>query len=131
MTFHLRIQLDSFTTYLNTKNLKYQVSRAQEVVLGIGGSMKKHDVRAEPVGRDEIDNSEVADNKIRKKVQKMSKSKKLSKSKKMVGLDFLTLGARLVSSKLRSAFVKAPILHHLDPKQFIWFDMDVSGYVIG
>ena len=34
-------------------------------------------------------------------------------------------------TKLRQAFVKAPILHHFDPKHHIQIETDKSGYAIG
>ena len=79
----------------------------------------------------EVDNGKVEDDKVGKKGRKMSKSKNLSKSKKTVGSDFLTPRARLAFTKLRQTFVKAPILHHLDPECYILVETDVSGYVIG
>ena len=48
----------------------------------------------------------------------------------MVGLDFFTLGTRLVFTKLRQAFVKALVLYHIDLKHHIQIEMDVSGYAI-
>ena len=55
-----------------------------------------------------------------------------SKSKKMVRcLDFFNSGAKLVFTKLRQAFFKAPILHHFNPHRHIWIETDVSGYAIG
>ena len=65
---------------------------------------------------DEIGNGKVRDDEIGKNGRKTSKSKNLFKSKKTIGLDFLTLGARLAFTKLRQAFVKALILHHFDPE---------------
>ena len=58
----------------------------------------------------EVDGNEVGNNEVGKKDQKEI-SKNLSKSKKTVRSDFLTPGARLVFTKLRQAFVKAPILY--------------------
>ncbi len=43
---------------------------------------------------------------------------------------FLTVDARRAFTKLRQAFVKAPILNHLDPERYIRIEMDVSGYAI-
>ena len=68
-------------------------------------------------GSDEVDSGEVEIDEVGKKVQKTTKSKNLSKSKKTVGpLDFLTFRAKLAFTKLRQAFLKASILHHLDPE---------------
>ena len=84
-----------------------------------------------------IDDNEIEDNEVGKKDQKISKSKNLtkfkksSKSKKMVrSLDFLTPKARLVFTKLRQAFVKAPILYYFDLERHIQIETDASGYVI-
>ena len=63
-----------------------------------------------------VDSNEFGDDKIEKKVQKLSKSKNLSKSKKIVKSDFFTLGAKLVFTELKQIFVKVPILHHFDPE---------------
>ena len=79
----------------------------------------------------EVDGGEVRDNEIEKKCQKTSKSKNLSKSKKTVRSDFLTAGARLAFTKLRQAFVKAPILHHFDPECHIRVETDALSYTIG
>ena len=49
----------------------------------------------------------------------------------MVGLDFLILRTRLAFTKLRQAFVKALIFYHFDPKYYIWFETNASGYDIG
>ena len=45
-------------------------------------------------------------------------------------LDFFILGARLAFTKLRQAFVKAPILYHFDPKCHFWIETDVLSYAI-
>ena len=77
---------------------------------------------------DEVDNE--IDDKVEKRGQNPSKSKNLSKSKK-TELGFLISGARMALIKLRQAFIKAPILHHLDPERYIQVETDVSGYAIG
>ena len=79
----------------------------------------------------EVNCGEVRDDKVGKKVQKLFKSKNLSKSKKIVGSDFFTPKAKLAFTKLRQAFVKAPILHHFNPKRHIRIETDISGYAIG
>ncbi len=43
----------------------------------------------------------------------------------------LTLRARKAFTKLRQAFVEAPILNYFDPECHIWIEMNASGYVIG
>ena len=81
----------------------------------------------------EVDSNKVGDNKISKKGQKTSKSKNLfksknlSKSKKMVKSDFFTLRARLAFTKLRQAFVKAPILYQFNLEYHIWIEIDALG----
>ena len=55
----------------------------------------------------------------------------MSKSKKTVGfLDFFIFRAKLVFTKLRQAFVKAPIIHHFNLKHHIQIKIDESGYII-
>ena len=76
---------------------------------------------------DEVDSSEVEDVEVGEKVQEKSKSKNSSKSTS----DFHTPGAKLAFTKLRQAFLKAPILHHFDPERHIRIETDVSGYAIG
>ena len=44
---------------------------------------------------------------------------------------FLTSGARKAFTKLRQAFVKAPILHRFDLERHIRIETDASGYIIG
>ena len=58
------------------------------------------------------------------------KGRNLSKSKKTES-GFLTSGARKAFTKLRQAFIKAPILHHFDPERHIWVETNASGYAIG
>ena len=45
--------------------------------------------------------------------------------------DYLTLEAKLAFTKLRKAFIEAPILQQLDPECHIWRETDTSGYAIG
>ena len=76
----------------------------------------------------------------RKSQAKTTKSKILVKSKnhdfpksriEKAGMGFLTPKARLVFTQLRQAFVKAPILHHFNPKSHIWIETNASSYAIG
>ena len=71
---------------------------------------------------------------------KTTKSKILVKSKnhdfpksrpEKAGTGFLTPEARLAFTRLRQAFVEAPILHHFDPESHIRIETDASGYAIG
>ena len=79
---------------------------------------------------DKVDSGEFGDNEIEKKAQKLSKSKNLTKSKKMVGSDFFTSRAILAFTKLKQAFVKAPIFYYFDPERHIRIKTNVSGYAI-
>ena len=122
---------------LKTLGNTESMTRPKESGVGIDGNNKverndrcKND--GSEIGGNEVDGGEIGDNKIGKKGQKISKSKKSSKSKKTVrSLDFLTQKARLAFTILRQAFVKAPILHHFDPKRYIRVKMDTSSYAIG
>ena len=49
----------------------------------------------------------------------------------MVESDFLIPRARLAFTKLRQAFVKAPILHYFDLKWHIRVETGVSNHIIG
>ena len=64
------------------------------------------------------------------KVEVGKKGRNLSKSKKTES-GFLTSRARKAFTKLRQAFIKAPILHHFDPERHIRIETDASGYAIG
>ena len=75
-----------------------------------------------------------------KDLAKTTKSKILVKSKnhdfpksrpKEAETGFLTPEARLAFTRLRQAFVEAPILHHFDPESHIRIETDASGYAIG
>ena len=89
------------------KILSTKLAEPKKGVVGVGSGKEKHSNRAEPVGRDKIDDGKDRDNEVGKKGQKTSKfknvfkSKKLSKSKKTIRLDFFILGARLTFTKLR------------------------------
>ena len=81
------------------------------------------------IGDDKVDGSEVVKDEIRKKDQKLSKSKKSSKSKKAIKFsDFFTSKAKLAFTKLRQAFVKAPILYYVNLKCHIQIEIDILGY---
>ena len=96
---------------------------------GRGGSkLDRRKIDDNEFDGNEVDN-EVNDE-VETTVQKSSKSKNLSKSKKTES-GFLTSGARKAFTKLRQAFIKAPILHHFDPEHHIQVETDVSGYAIG
>ena len=96
-----------------------------------GSSRARRGKKRSRIDDNEVDGNGVEDDKVEKKVQKLSKSKNLSKFKKTVGLKFLTLRAKLAFTKLRQAFFKAPILYHFDPERHIWIETDALGYAIG
>ena len=97
--------------------------------VGIGGSRaRRGGSKLDESKRcdDEVDGGEVEDDEVGEKVHERSKSKNLSKST----LDFLIPGAKLAFTKLKQAFLKAPILHHFDSERYIRIETDVSGYAI-
>ncbi len=63
---------------------------------------------------------------IRTKKAEASRTKNLGQS----GL-FLNADARKAFTKLKQAFLEAPILNHFDPERHIRIETDVSGYAIG
>ena len=96
------------------------------VRIGNNSRTKRDDSKLDEI---KIGNNKV-DDKTGKKSQNPTKSKNLSKSKKTES-GFLTSEAKRVFTKLRQAFIKAPILHHFNPEHHIQFETDVSGYAIG
>ena len=115
---------------LKTSGSTEPLTRPGEGVVGVGGDNRdRRD--ASKLDGSKLDGDENDDGEV-EKVQKTTKSKNLSKSKKALGpLDFLTPGAKLAFTKLRQAFLKAPILYYFDPKRHIRIQTDVSGYAIG
>ena len=113
------------------------MTRPRKSGVGVGiDSRARCDARYK-FDKKETSNNEVDDeinDEVGKKGQKMSKSKnlfkKLSKSKEMVRSDFLTPVVRLAFTKLRQAFVKAPIFYHFDSERHFWVKIDISGYII-
>ena len=113
---------------LKTTSTKSAKPKKGGVKVGVSSIARRN--RSE-IDSNEIDGSEVGNDKVGKKVQKTSKSKNLSNSKKTVrSLDFFIFGAKLVFTKLRQVFFKAPILHHFNPERHIRIEMDVSDYAI-
>ena len=125
-----------FTLILKTSGSTELLTQSGGGVVRVGGdSRARRDAskldKSELDGN-EVDGGEVKVDKVGKKVQKMTKSKNSSKSKKTIGpLDFLTPRAKQVFTKLRQAFLKAPILQHFDLERHIQIETDISGYVIG
>ena len=117
-----------------SRNIEFTI-RSGKGRVGLGGSGRAGHDRSELDGSKidggEIDGGKIGDDEVEKKVQKSSKSKNLSKSKKIVGLDFLTPGAKLAFIKLRQAFVKALILNYFDPEDYIYVKTDALGDAIG
>ena len=115
---------------LKTSNTK--LAKPGKDVVGVGGSSKtgRNGSRSR-IDDSEVDGDKIEDDEIRKKVQKLSKSKNLSKSKKMVRSDFFTPKAKLAFIKLRQAILKALILYHFDPEHHIQIKTDALGYAIG
>ena len=103
--------------------------------VGVGGDSKaeRSGSKIDGNGMDDVEfhGGEIEDDEVGKKGRKMSKSKNLFKSEKTVVSDFLTPEAKLAFTKLRQAFLKAPILHHFDLERHIRIETDVSGYAIG
>ena len=74
---------------------------------------------------------EVEVDEVEKKVRNLSKFKNSSKSKRMIRCsDFLTLKAKLAFTKLRQAFLKAPIFYYFDSEHHIRIETDASDYAI-
>ena len=105
-------------------------TRPGEGVVGVGGDSRAGHGGSEIDGN-KVNGGEVEVDGVGKKARKTSKSKNLSKSQKTEGSDFFTPGAKLAFTKLRQAFLKAPILHHFDPERHIRIETDASGYTIG
>ena len=92
------------------------------------------------VGNSMIGSGEATNPTKGKNQAKTTKSKILVKSKnhdfpksrpEEAGTGFLTPEARLAFTRLRQAFVEAPILHHFDPESHIRIETDASSYAIG
>ena len=118
----------SLTSMLKTSGGTKSKTRPGEDGVGVGGSRagrggsKLDDGRR--IGDDEVDGDEVGDDEVGTKVQKSSKSKKTESG-------FLISGARKAFTKVRQAFIKAPIFQHFDPEHHIRVETDASGYAIG
>ena len=96
---------------------------------GVGVAGSKVGRSGSKLDENELDRGEVDGGEVDEEVGE--KGQKTSKSKNTIGsLDFLTPRAKLAFTKLRQAFLKAPILYHLDPECHIWIKTDVSGYAI-
>lgn len=89
--------------------------------------------RSELDSGSEVDNSEVSGDKVEdNKIARKKNYQKISKSKKMVSfLEFFIFGARLMFTKLKQAFIKAPILYNFDLECYIRIKINISDYAIG
>ena len=110
------------------KNLSTESAEPKKGVVGVNGDSRAGRNGGKLDGS-VMDNVKVDGGKIGKKGQNPSKCKNLSKSKK-TELGFLTSGTRRAFTKLRQAFIKAPILHNFDLERHIWVETNVSGYAI-
>ena len=100
--------------------------------VGVGDDSRtgRDDIKLDGNRIDDNEFVDEVDDEVGKKGRNPTKSKNLSKSKK-TELRFLTSGARRAFTKLRKAFIKAPILYHFNLERHIWVETDVSGYAIG
>ena len=109
------------------KTLSTKLAEPRKGVVGVGGGSRAGRDRGKLDGSGiddaEFDSSEVGDDEVVKKSQNLSKSKKMESG-------FLTSGARKALTELRQMFIKALILHYLNPKRHIWVETDTSGYAI-
>ena len=123
------------TSMLKTSGSTESKTQLGEGGVGVGGSRAGREgteLDRSKLDDNGVDDGEVEDDEVGEKVRKRSKSKNSSKSKKTVrSSDFLTPGAKLAFTKLRQAFLKAPIFHHFDPERHIRIETDGSGYAIG
>ena len=112
------------TSMLKTSGSIESKTRPGEGEVGVGGSKARRGGRKLDDGSEmddvEVDGGEVE---VGKKGRSLSKSKKTESG-------FLISGARKAFTKLRQAFVKAPILHYFDSECHIRVERDVSGYTI-
>ena len=113
---------------LKTLSTKSAKSRKGRVGVGSDSRAERGQSKIDGSRMDnvEVNGGEVKVDEVGKKVQNSSKSKKTVRF-----LDFLTPKAKLVFTKLRQAFIKAPILQHFDPERHIWVEIDALGYAIG
>ena len=96
------------------KNSSTKLAEPRKDGIGVGGNSRAGRSRNKTDGSRmddvEVDGSEFEVDEVGKKVQNSYKSKKTVRS-----LDFLTSKAKLAFTKLKQAFIKAPILYHFDP----------------
>ena len=120
----------SLTSMLKTTGSTGSVASPEKTEGGVGG-----DSVVDVVGGGEATNPTKGKN-----LAKTTKSKILVKSKnhdfpksrpEEAGTGFLIPEAKLAFTRLRQAFVEAPILHHFNPESHIRIETDASGYAIG
>ena len=112
------------------KNLSTELDKLEKGRVKLNSENRdRHD--GSELDRDNIDNGEVKDNEIKKKIQKTFMSKYLSQSKQDDKNGLFFPKARLAFTKLRWAFFKVLILYHFDPECYIRVEIDASCCVIG
>ena len=113
---------------LKTLESTDSLTRPRKGRIRVGGNSRaRHD--GNEVDGSEVDDGEVRNNKVWKKGQKTSKSKNLFKSKKTES-DFFKSKAKTTFIKLRQTFIRAAILHHINPERHIRVEMNASSYAI-
>ena len=111
---------------LKTSNTESAEPRKVVVWVGSGSRARRDrgDLDESRIDNVEVDSGKVRDNEVGEKGRNLFESKKTE-------LGFLTSKARIAFTKLKQAFIKAPILHHFDPEHYIRVETDASGYTIG
>ena len=123
---------------MRTSGSTESITQLEESVVGVDGDNKAQRDRSKFDGnkfdKNKLDRSKLnrneGDNEIGKKGQNLFKTQNLSKSKK-IEMGFFISGARIAFTKLRQAFIKAPILHQFNLERHIQIETDILGYTIG
>ena len=113
------------TLMLKTSNTKSAEPKKGVVGVG-GGSRARHDrggLDKSGIDNVEVNGGKVGDNEVGKKGRNLSKSKNIESG-------FFISGARMAFTKLRQAFIKAPIFYHFNLERYIRIETDVSSYAI-
>ena len=115
------------TSMLKTSGSTESKTRSDKGGVGVDGSRagrERSKLDGSEFHSNEVDGGEFEDDEIVRKDRNLSKSKKTESG-------FLTSEARKTFTKLRQAFIRAPILHHFNSKRHIRIETDTSGYAIG
>ena len=120
------------TSMLKTSGSTESLTRPEKCRVGVGGDSRTghNNSKLDKIGIGEDKIGDEVDDEVGKKGRTPTKSKNLFKSKK-TELGFFTFGAKRAFTKLRQAFIKAPILHHFHQERHIRVETDVLGYAIG